>query len=289
MVELSSRLHRHKPEDIFDLVRLFPPGLSLDIGAAMGWAAKHLHNASPQGKVICFEPWEKNIPYFHQNVGNNSQISLIEKAVSDFNGRGLFFVPSMVNGDEHGGWSKYPGYSSTGMLIPQKDSSNISENCFEVNVCSLDYVIDEQVRFMKIDVQGGEGAVLKGASRLIENNLIDMIFVEFQGEEDVIEFAENHDFHLFDIEYNAIPSATDFSELGFKDGYRELPLSNGDMAIRGSIAGLPRSGKALCKFMDDWRREKVGHIWTDLLLVSNSFSTDFLSALDTLSLADLKS
>ena len=39
---------------------------------------------------------------------------------------------------------------------------------------------NEQVRFMKIDVQGG-GAVLKGASCLIENNLIDMIFVNFRG------------------------------------------------------------------------------------------------------------
>ena len=90
----------------------------------------------PHLKEICFER-EKNIPYFHQNVGNNSQISLIE-AVSDFNGEG-FFVPSMVNGDEHGGWSNTQAIRQQGCLFRRK--IEYLRKLFEVNVCSLDYVI----------------------------------------------------------------------------------------------------------------------------------------------------
>ncbi|MEQ1670486.1 MAG: FkbM family methyltransferase, partial [Hyphomicrobium sp.] len=226
MITVSSRLAHASPEFVFSLVSQFPPCLSLDVGAAMGTVARQLQQASPSGRTICFEPWQGNLPYFREITEGISGISLVEKAVADFDGPGVFFVPSVVQGHERG-WGKRPGYSSTGMLIPAAEAAGKpGEKVFNVDVCSLDSCVDERVRFLKIDVQGGEGAVLRGASKLIDRGLIDMMFVEFQGEEDVVEFAASHGYAIFDTEYNAIPVGVEPDKLGFRAGYHQLPLSN---------------------------------------------------------------
>lgn len=281
MATVSRRLSHASPEFVFKLVGQFSPCLSLDIGAAMGTVAKQMQQASPQGRTVCFEPWKGNIPYFHEITAGVGGITLVEKAVSDFDGPGVFFVPSVVQGHEKG-WGKRPGYSSTGMLIPAAEAAGKpGEKVFTVDVCSIDRVVDERVRLMKIDVQGGEGAVLRGARKLIDRGLVDMLFVEFQGEEDVIAFANAHDYAIFDIEYNAIPVGVKPENLGFRLGYRELPLSNGSTAIRGEIDGLPRDPQQLAEFMTAWRPLK-GYIWTDLVLVRRGFLDEFNAGLDRL-------
>lgn len=281
MAIVSSRLSHASPEFVFSIVGQFAPCLSLDVGAAMGTVAKQLQAASPQGRTMCFEPWKGNLPHFAQVTEGVAGITLVEKAVADFDGPGVFFVPSVVQGSEKG-WQRRAGYSSTGMLIPQEEAvGKPGEKVFSVDVSALDTLVDERVRFLKIDVQGGEGAVLRGARKLFDRGLIDMLFVEFQGEEDVVQFADEHGYVIFDIEYNAIPVGVQPAQLGFKPGYRELPLSNGSTAIRGQVAGLPRTSDGLAKFMTEWRPQK-GYIWTDLVLVRSGFLDEFNAALDRL-------
>lgn len=281
MANVSSRLSHASPEFVFKLVGAFPPCLSLDVGAAMGTVARQMQQASPNGRTICFEPWQGNLKYFHEITASVPGITLIEKAVGDFDGPGVFFVPSVVQGHEKG-WGKRVGYSSTGMLIPEAEAAGKpGDKVFSVDVCTLDSQVDERVRLLKIDVQGGEGAVLRGAQRLISRGLIDMMFVEFQGEADVVEFADANGFEVFDIEYNAIPVGVKPDMLGFRKGYKEIALSNGSTAVRGQIEGLPRDTESLSRFMDDWRPKK-GHIWTDLVLVRSGFVDDFSKALDKL-------
>ena len=281
MQKISSRLSSVSPEVIFTLVGHFPPRLSLDVGAAMGTVAKQVQAACPEGRTICFEPWDGNMPYYQDMVGDVSNTTLIKKAVSDFNGPGVFFVPSVVKGDE-AQWGNRPGYSSTGMLIPEAEAADKpGEKIFAVDVCSLDSCVSEPVRFLKIDVQGGEGAVLRGAKNLIENNFVDMILVEFQGEEEVVNFVQTSGFSAYDIEYNAIPVGVDASELGFKAGAKPLPLSNGSTALRGRVEGIPRTMEDLGHFMREWRPQK-GYIWTDMLLVRPDFVDELNAILDTL-------
>jgi hypothetical protein len=140
-------------------------------------------------------------------------------------------------------------------------------------------VVNEPVRFLKIDVQGGEGAVLRGAQSLVNRDLIDIIFIEFQGESDVVEFIEESGFSVFDIEYNAIAVGVSSQDLGFLPGYKDLPLSNGSIAVRGRIADIPRDTAELGKFMTEWRPKK-GYLWTDLVLVRGGFVDEFHAALD---------
>ncbi len=46
--------------------------------------------AGPQGKVVVFEPGENNLPYTSKNILEFPNITLVEKAVADFEGEASF-------------------------------------------------------------------------------------------------------------------------------------------------------------------------------------------------------
>lgn len=273
----------------------------------MGTVAKALQEAQPESKTLCFEPWPGNKVFFDQIVGKDTSVELIQKAVADFNGKGSFYVPSMVEGNEKD-WGHRRGYSSTGMLVPNKSLSesegNISQDLsqiFEktslddlsvkirnsgkfvgtVDVTSIDFESKENIRFLKIDVQGGEGAVLRGAQKTVNKYGIDIMYVEYQGEEDVGEFLEKNNYVIFDTAYNAIPVTCDVSELPFRKGSTIINLSNGSSAVRGRLDNIPRTLSELPKYYADFR-ENFGYLWTDLVCVHESVISEFEKAINKL-------
>jgi len=263
---------------IYDLMSEFPAALNLDIGAAAGGVAAKIVAASPQSKVLCYEPWEGNFRHFTRRVGGLPNVTLIRKAVSDFTGRGAFYVSKTVTGAEKG-WEKMIGYSSAGKLVPEDRAKELNaEKVHSVEVCTVDDTVDEHVRLMKIDVQGGELGVLNGARRTVERHGIDMMYVEFSGSLELLELIHSFGFAIFESMYVAVPVRIAPRELRFQSIQRTLHLSNGRTAYGGYPRGMPRDFGGLCRFMESYQKT-TAPLWTDLICVHSSYLQDFFGGI----------
>lgn len=256
------------PHGVYGMLGKFPPGLALDVGAAAGLSTETILKVSPQTRVIALEPFEGNHQYFNQRFAGNPAVKLIHAAASDKNATSKFHVPSTVKGTERG-WEHMQGYSSLGMLVDDADK----RTSFEVPTIRLDTLVDEPVRFLKIDTQGAELEVLKGAGRLISNHMVDILHIEFDGSEPVIEFMKSQGYHFLDSECVLAPKKS--APLAEWDVLYVCPLSTGDLSL---IAWPRRTFTSV----DEYNRfltsqsKAMGYAWTDLIAVSPKFISEFL-------------
>ena len=263
----------------YEILKCFPEGLCLDVGAAAGFSTKRMLLANPKCKVIAFEPFEGNLPHLKNVLSEIEGWSLVPKAVSNFSGKGGFFVSSTVKGTEKN-WQRLIGYSSIGHLIPlEKIGRYESERTSTVDVCCIDEYVTEHVLFMKMDVQGAEFEVLQGAKETIKNHGISVIYVEFSGDLRVLEFISELGYVIFDAKYLLIPLAENVmpESLGMLE-YEPVHLSTGKTAMEGFISGRPQAFSELCDFMKKIHND-VGFFQTDLYCVHSSFLPSFLNAL----------
>ena len=174
-----------------------------DIGAHVGFytlLASEL--VGPKGKVIAFEPYPRNLEYLkrHLQLNKCNNVTVIEAAVAEQSGIGFF-----EEGDN----------STTGHL-----SSN-SKHGVKVKTVSLDdLVLKKQIPppdYMKIDVEGAELLVFKGA-RLVLINYYPTIFLATHGVEvhkECCEFLKEIGYNLQSINEESIEKTDEI--LAFKE------------------------------------------------------------------------
>ena len=144
-------LGNHEPETIgFVMAALRPGDVFLDVGANVGYftlaASRRVGSA---GRVIAFEPVPRNLDYLDRHVALNSlsNVEVVRAAVSDRTGSTRFDLgvdPSMGMVDEKGE--------------------------LEVATVTLDDVLMRaglSPRVVKIDVEGHEPEVLRGAAEML--------------------------------------------------------------------------------------------------------------------------
>jgi len=185
----------------YDLLSRLEPGLCVDVGATIGRTAQRMLDANPASRVVAYEPFGGNLPYFSDHLAGDVRVTLRPVAVADRAGAERFTVPGVVRPGETG-WAKdLLGYSSLGHLARGGETSGDL-----VDVVTLDDEIVEPVRFLKIDVQGGELRVLNGASRLLREGVVDLIYVEFNGSLEVLKALRAYGYVMFDCAYMAWPT-----------------------------------------------------------------------------------
>ncbi len=132
------------------------PGMTVvDVGANLGYyslLASKLVGAS--GKVIALEPNSENCRLLLSSLRMNG-VSNVQ------------LVP--VAADTAAGWAYYSTHvGSNGGLIEDRDL--LKHPGTVVPTFRLDDIVDGPVGFLKMDVEGAEGRVVKGATRLIERD-----------------------------------------------------------------------------------------------------------------------
>ena len=138
----------------------------VDVGASLGATAVPFSKSAR--KVFAIEPHIDNYNFLldQLRVRDIKNIYPHKIAVSDFNGKAEFF-----NRESHGIHSL--GVHNKGKVL----------SSFEVDVSTLDEFwkrnINEPIGLLKVDVEGFEADVFKGAKHLLENKLIDYILFEF--------------------------------------------------------------------------------------------------------------
>lgn len=259
----------------YQLLKYTEPGLCLDVGAAEGRTASKMASASPSSEILAFEPFEGNIPHFKRLVGDIPNIRLIQKAVSDFDGDGQLYVSATLTGSEKG-WEGRDGYSSSGTLISSSHPKFNSAKSNLVPVCSVDKVVSGPVRFMKVDVQGGEIGVLNGADNTITHHGIDMIFIEYEGDRRIIDFLLKRNYILIDSGYYMYsqkpggPSAAEVSP-----EFKASTVASGREVAAGELVDRPLEAEKYIEYFNELGKLALH---TDLLAVRRDYLSQFLHA-----------
>jgi FkbM family methyltransferase len=169
-LDLREALHRAVYLDLFSLelrrvvLPLLAPGdLVVDVGANFGlWS---LLAARRGCRVVAVEPVPATRALLARNAERNGltgRIELVGAAVSDATGTIEIAVP-------HG---------ESGQASVSPDPGDAVER-HAVEAMTLDALIGERaVRFLKIDVEGHEPAVLRGAERVLRSGRVEYLLLE---------------------------------------------------------------------------------------------------------------
>ncbi len=160
----------HWDSGMLELVsRYIPAGtLVLDVGASVGlWTVPLGRNARSKGALVwCFEPNPENVRWLIVNIARNGLRDIVE--VREI-GLGARAGSAHLIFREHGG--------GNGAL-----SDHPQGDCMPVSVARLDdLALPRRVGFMKLDVEGYELEVLRGARHTVQRDR-PVIFGEFNAE-----------------------------------------------------------------------------------------------------------
>lgn len=149
---LIARAHRRFEPELVRVTRAYPGGGTfIDVGSWYGpWTA---WLAPRVDRVIALEPNPEVASVLMRTVGHN--VEVICAAASDITGRAMLNVPHSGRGTE--------GVAFLG-------SSTASTRCIEVPTLRLDDLEIEDVRLLKIDVEGHELPVLHGAEEILKTH-----------------------------------------------------------------------------------------------------------------------
>ena len=169
-----------------------------DVGANIGSHSIALSNIFKNKIFIrAFEAQSNIYQMFKQSIkiNNYNNIEIYHNAVSDKNDEIV-----KINLPDY---SKHNNFAGLELFKPFQNSDNADiqkSGIFEdVKTIKLD-TFDEEVDFLKIDVEGMESLVLKGSNNLIVNHR-PILFIEiFKSKlEDITEFFKSKDYNIYSI------------------------------------------------------------------------------------------
>lgn len=174
---------------------------TFDIGAQIGYLTLAMATAPVKSlRVVSFEPESHNIERLRQNVGLNPgvNVTIVEKAASNVNGMLRLYLSHDHNSGTH----------ST-----IQNGMNVSSEFVEIPSVTLDTYVSENnisdLRLIKIDVEGGELEVVKGAARVLRE-LRPIIVMEMS---DALQAARGF-------------STPEFKKLLANDGYHSFTIND---------------------------------------------------------------
>jgi len=162
-----------EPSVQFALRTLIQPGMTVyDVGANVGFlsviAARFV---GPSGCVICFEPLPDNVLQIEHNIRLNDfkQIRIRREALSDENGEASFLISAETT------WGKLASVSST--VAKQVGEIKVPVRRLDSMIAGGELPLPDLI---KIDVEGAEVAVLKGARESL-NKARPIMLIELHG------------------------------------------------------------------------------------------------------------
>ena len=176
------------------IFRITEPGdLCVDAGANIGYISNLMsYKCGHQGKVFAFEPHPAIYKQLISNIGLLKQrnIQSMNTALSDKKGQAKLFIPTVFAINQ-----------GTARII-HSDTQNDQADLIEVAMERLDDILDIQpIKLLKIDVEGYELNVLKGAEKLLKEKCIRFIIYEddtkYPGK--VSDYLEDFGFKIYKI------------------------------------------------------------------------------------------
>jgi FkbM family methyltransferase len=169
-----------------DIIELFHPkdgDIVVDVGAHMGrYTITSSNYVGANGKVIAIEAHPYNFKILQRNIWLNrlSNVTAVNCAVYSAEARLKLYLP-----DEDLGYTMH--HSLMANYLISKYSQSIERKYIEVEAYTLDKLLQkygiDQVNWIKIDVEGAEYEVLKGAKGILSENKQIAILIEVHGKD----------------------------------------------------------------------------------------------------------
>lgn len=148
---------------------LRPGATFLDIGCNKGdFSLLASRLVGPEGRVLSFEPHPENCRWIRKSVAKNNyrNVELFELALSDENGTAHLYI-----GEKSGFHTLLPGMPLRGKGMIEVQTRRLDDLLQEVR-------FDGRIDAMKIDVEGADMKVLRGAAKTIASNPNIVIFLD---------------------------------------------------------------------------------------------------------------
>ena len=146
-----------------------------DIGAHTGHVTGKFLGLFPAAALYCFEPDPKTFQQLANRFADEPRVCAVNTAVSSSNGPADFFQ----NTDPHA--SSLFQRNGTGRRYYRKDL--VMKGTTRTSCVTLDQFADERnithIDLLKMDAQGAEYDILKGASEILTKQAIDVVATEF--------------------------------------------------------------------------------------------------------------
>ena len=222
------------------LWRLARPGDTvMDVGANIGATAMALaRRVGPAGRVVCFEPFPTLVATLRHNIHCNglTNVAVHEVALSSVAGPLKMLSPT----HDHQGMARVVAQTdpnaAVDIVADTMDAFCAREGIDRVGVC-------------KIDVEGHEVSVLRGATKMLENGSVHAFVFERSVEND--------------------PASDEVVELFLRHGYRVLQLYKraiGTDAFECGVAGSrPTRGEPTPDFVALRRGTSAEERWAGLI------------------------
>lgn len=192
------------------LKEIIKPGMVVvDVGANIGIYTAFLAKiVGEKGKVYAFEPSPQNFKFL-EKYSNQGNVTLVQAAVGDTTGQIVLYISNKLNVDHR--------TYETG-----EERKKIDVPSYRLD----DYLENQKVDFIKMDIQGFEYKALMGMENILQNNRSIKIIMEFwpyglikagSNPEEVLNFLHQLGFQTELIEGNKrkkcppIPQRTDFA------------------------------------------------------------------------------
>jgi FkbM family methyltransferase len=185
-----------------EIIELFHPkegDIVVDVGAHMGrYTITSSKYVGPRGKVIAVEAHPYNFKILQRNIGLNrlTNVSAMNCAVYSKKDKLKLYLP-----DEDLGYTMH--HSLMKNYLVTKYNEKIEQKYIEVEAYTLDNLLQKsgmnQVNWIKIDVEGAEYEVLRGAREILSTNKRISILVEVHGKdtyEPTIELLRSNSFKI---------------------------------------------------------------------------------------------
>jgi FkbM family methyltransferase len=185
-------------------------GIVFDVGANIGEWTNLVAKVSPEAKVYSFEPSRETFKVLSKNIlSSNVHIQNIglgdQKEAKDFY---IYGENSVLNSaiERHFSDEIRP------LVVEKVLFNTLDDFCNENNI--------NRISFLKVDTEGNELAVLKGATHLIKNGRIDIIQFEYGGTyidagillRDVFSFFEGKPYAIYKLMQDSLKPIQAYSQ-----------------------------------------------------------------------------
>ena len=176
-----------------------PGDFVIEVGGHIGYISMYFAQlVGLDGRVLVFEPGPNNLPYIRKNIATHGNISLIEKAASDFLGTACLHIET------------FSGQNNSLLDHNRILEANLRNAGFrgiptyiaEVNCTTVDAALTEAglpaPSFVKIDVEGAELSVLRGMKETLRHEDVALMVEVTEDHAPIYSFLKDHGYLLFD-------------------------------------------------------------------------------------------
>ncbi len=208
--------YRPRKEYVVDQKKLVPkPHVIFDVGGHIGLTVLKYRQMYPSATIYSFEPFKGSFNVLEKRCSTLNNCEPFNLAFSESKGRSDFFVPhegggtnsmfqpeDMEKRSDHDNDVYYGGTEKTSV-----DTDTIDSFCREKNINKID--------ILKMDTQGGELLVLRGAEKMLTEQKISLVFLEISFIyiykkqalfHEIESFMVSHGYTLYNLHYMSTSS-----------------------------------------------------------------------------------